>query len=68
MNQRVRFGHCSVEIMNHKRRRSKRQRAGGARHGRCKPAKVAGNSTAKGDRFGRFKARDVRQLLREGDV
>jgi hypothetical protein len=33
----------------------------------CKPQKVVGNSTAKGDRFGRFTASEVRQLARQHD-
>jgi len=33
----------------------------------AKPQKVVGNSIAKGDRFGRFTASEVRQLARQHD-
>jgi hypothetical protein len=48
--------------MNHKRRKAKRQRAGGARHGLCKPNKVVGNSTAKGDSLGKYAASEFRRM------
>ena len=56
------------KVVNHKRKRAKRQRAGGARHGMCKPSKVVGNSTGKGDRFGKFRASEMRQIVRKNDA
>jgi len=53
--------------MHHKRKRPKKQRAGGARHGACKPQKVVGNSEAKMDRLGHRRASEVRQILSAGD-
>jgi len=53
--------------MNHKRHRAKRHRAGGARHGFCKPQKASGNSLGKGDRFGKLKAADVLKILSQFD-
>jgi len=53
--------------VHHKRRRAKKQRAGGARHGMCKPQKVVGNSASKMNSFGRRRPSEIRQILREGD-
>jgi hypothetical protein len=50
--------------VHHKRRRAKKQRAGGARHGMCKPQKVVGNSTGKMDRLGARNASEVRRIQR----
>lgn len=49
--------------MHHKRRRAKKQRAGGARHGMCKPQKVVGNSSGKMNAFGKRKASEVRRAM-----
>ena len=66
-----RLGEGDTEIglvrMHHKRKRAKKQRAGGARHGACKPQKVVGNSEAKINIFGRRRASEVRQILRAHD-
>jgi len=48
--------------MHHKRGRAKKQRAGGARHGMCKPQKVVGNSRGKMDRLGARRASEARRM------